>query len=112
MPMIADIWTNDIDSAGASPTLLPKGGSKYASPNGAVTSPMYFAPAYYAAFKAAGDSTHLVPVQGLIAIRKSALGSKGLESGARKQFPVDGDQDKVVDEGGGSYEAITGIFVG
>ena len=58
MPMIADIWTNDIDSTGASPTLLPKGGSKYASPNGAVTSPTYFAPAYYAAFKAAGDSTH------------------------------------------------------
>ena len=51
LQMIKDIWAGDIDSA----TKLPKGGSNYGSPSSAVTNPSYFAPAYYAAFKAAGD---------------------------------------------------------
>jgi hypothetical protein len=55
MQMIKDIWASDIDGAG---TLLPKGGSNYGSPSGAVTNPSYFAPAYYAAFKAAGDTNN------------------------------------------------------
>jgi endo-1,4-beta-D-glucanase Y len=54
LTMINDIWANDIDSAG---TKLPKGGSGYGSPTSAVTSPSYFAPAFYRAF-AAVDSAH------------------------------------------------------
>jgi hypothetical protein len=54
LKMIGDIWKSDIDSG----TLLPKGGSNYGSPSSAVTNPSYFAPAYYAAFKAAGDSNN------------------------------------------------------
>ena len=55
MTMIGDIWKSDIDGGG---TLLPKGGSNYGSPSSAVTNPSYFAPAYYAAFKAAGDTNN------------------------------------------------------
>jgi len=54
LTMINDIWANDIDSAG---TKLPKGGSGYGSPATAVTSPSYFAPAFYRAF-AAVDGAH------------------------------------------------------
>jgi endo-1,4-beta-D-glucanase Y len=54
LTMITDIWANDIDSAG---TKLPKGGSGYGSPTSAVTSPSYFAPAFYRAF-AAVDGAH------------------------------------------------------
>jgi endo-1,4-beta-D-glucanase Y len=50
LKMIADIYSKDIDSS----SNLPKGGSNYGS--GDPTNPSYFAPAYYAAFKAAGDS--------------------------------------------------------
>jgi len=54
--MISDIWSKDIDSG----TKLPKGGSNYAAPTGTsgtgITNASYFAPAYYTAFKAAGDS--------------------------------------------------------
>jgi endo-1,4-beta-D-glucanase Y len=57
MQMIKDIWASDIDG-GTNGTLLPKGGSNYGSPSGAVTNPSYFAPAYYAAFKAAGDTNN------------------------------------------------------
>jgi len=53
MTMIGDIWTHDIDGGG---TNLPKGGSNYGSPSSAVTNASYFAPAYYSAFKAAGDT--------------------------------------------------------
>jgi endo-1,4-beta-D-glucanase Y len=56
MAMIADIWSKDIDSG----TLLPKGGSNYGAPSGTggtnITNPSYFAPAFYKAFKAAGDT--------------------------------------------------------
>jgi hypothetical protein len=52
--MINDIWANDIDNAG---TMLPKGGSGYGSPASGVTSPSYFAPAFYRAF-AAVDGAH------------------------------------------------------
>jgi endo-1,4-beta-D-glucanase Y len=44
LSMIRDIWTYDIDSS----SLLPKGGSTYASAN--PTNPSYFAPAYYKEF--------------------------------------------------------------
>jgi endo-1,4-beta-D-glucanase Y len=54
LTMINDVWANDIDSAG---TKLPKGGSGYGSPASAVTSPSYFAPAFYRAF-AAVDGVH------------------------------------------------------
>jgi len=54
LTMINDIWANDIDNAG---TMLPKGGSGYGSPVSAVTSPSYFAPAFYRAF-AAVDGAH------------------------------------------------------
>ena len=54
LTMINDIWANDIDSAGSK---LPKGGSGYGSPVSAVTSPSYFAPAFYRAF-AAVDGAH------------------------------------------------------
>ena len=56
MTMISDIWSKDIDSG----TKLPKGGSNYGAPTGTsgtgITNASYFAPAYYTAFKAAGDS--------------------------------------------------------
>ncbi len=56
MTMIGDIWTSDIDSG----TKLPKGGSNYGAPTGTsgtgITNPSYFAPAFYKAFKAAGDT--------------------------------------------------------
>jgi endo-1,4-beta-D-glucanase Y len=55
--MIAAIATSDIDfGASNSGTKLPKGGSSFGSPAIDVTSPAYFAPAYYTAFKAAGDT--------------------------------------------------------
>jgi endo-1,4-beta-D-glucanase Y len=54
LTMINDIWNHDIDVGG---TNLPKGGSNYASPSGAVTNASYFAPAYYRAF-AAVDTGH------------------------------------------------------
>ena len=58
MTMISDIWSKDIDSG----TMLPKGGSNYAAPTGTsgtgITNASYFAPAYYKAFKAAGDSNN------------------------------------------------------
>jgi hypothetical protein len=56
MTMIGDIWKSDIDGGGTSPTYLPKAGSNYGSPSGAITNASYFAPAYYKAFKAAGDT--------------------------------------------------------
>ena len=58
LTMISDIWLKDIDSG----TLLPKGGSNYGAPTGTsgtgITSASYFAPAYYKAFKAAGDTNN------------------------------------------------------
>ena len=58
MTMISDIWSKDIDSG----TMLPKGGSNYGAPTGTsgtgITNASYFAPAYYKAFKAAGDSNN------------------------------------------------------
>jgi endo-1,4-beta-D-glucanase Y len=80
MGMISDIWTNDIDSGG---TNLPKGGSHYTSPSGTsglgITNPSYFAPAYYTAFKAAGDSHDWAAVNSAVytALGKLA-GSNGL----------------------------------
>jgi endo-1,4-beta-D-glucanase Y len=80
MGMISDIWTNDIDGGG---TNLPKGGSHYTSPTGtsglAITNPSYFAPAYYTAFKAAGDTHDWASVSTAVytALGKLA-GSNGL----------------------------------
>jgi endo-1,4-beta-D-glucanase Y len=80
MGMISDIWTNDIDGGG---TNLPKGGSHYTSPTGTsglgITNPSYFAPAYYTAFKAAGDSHDWASVNSAVytALGKLA-GSNGL----------------------------------
>ena len=80
MGMISDIWTNDIDGGG---TNLPKGGSHYTSPTGTsglgITNPSYFAPAYYTAFKAAGDSHDWAAVNSAVytALGKLA-GSNGL----------------------------------
>ncbi len=58
MTMISDIWSKDIDSG----TMLPKGGSNYGAPTGSsgtgITNASYFAPAYYKAFKAAGDTNN------------------------------------------------------
>lgn len=71
MQMIKDIWASDIDG-GTNGTLLPKGGSNYGSPSGAVTNPSYFAPAYYAAFKAAGDTNNW---DGVISAVYSSLNS-------------------------------------
>jgi endo-1,4-beta-D-glucanase Y len=57
MNMIKEIWSKDMDGGG---TNLPKGGSNYQSPTGSgglqITNASYFAPAYYKAFKAAGDT--------------------------------------------------------
>jgi endo-1,4-beta-D-glucanase Y len=77
LTMINDIWANDIDSAG---TRLPKRGSGYGSPASAVTSPSYFAPAFYRAF-AAVDSAHdwagvITAVYGVIG--GTIAGSNGL----------------------------------
>ena len=59
MAMISDIWAKDIDG-GSGGTMLPKGGSNYGAPTGTsgtgITNASYFAPAYYKAFKAAGDT--------------------------------------------------------
>ena len=82
MKMIGDIWSKDIDS-GASGTKLPKGGSNYGAPTGTsgtgITNPSYFAPAYYTAFKAAGDSNDWASVNSAVytALGKLA-GSNGL----------------------------------
>jgi endo-1,4-beta-D-glucanase Y len=79
LAMISEIWSSDIDSA----TKLPKGGSNYASPTGTsgtgITNASYFAPAYYTAFKAAGDSNDWDSVNSAVysAIGKIA-GSTGL----------------------------------
>jgi endo-1,4-beta-D-glucanase Y len=54
LTMIGDIWSHDIDGTG---TKLPKGGSNYGSPTGAITNASYFAPSFYRAF-AAADSAH------------------------------------------------------
>jgi len=77
LKMIGDIWTSDIDGGG---TKLPKGGSNYGSPTGAITNASYFAPSFYKAFKAAGD-THdwdgvVTAVYG--AINGPLAGSNGL----------------------------------
>jgi endo-1,4-beta-D-glucanase Y len=52
MSIISQIWSKDIDSA----SKLPKGGSNYGATSSDPTNPSYFAPAYYQAFKDAGDS--------------------------------------------------------
>ena len=80
LTMIDDIWANDIDSAG---TKLPKGGSGYGSPASAVTSPSYFAPAFYRTF-ATVDGAHdwasvITAVYGVIG--GTIAGSNGLIPG-------------------------------
>ncbi len=75
--MISDIWTSDIDGGG---TKLPKGGSNYSSPSGAITNASYFAPSFYRAF-AAVDSGHDwngVATAALSAVNGSISGSNGL----------------------------------
>jgi endo-1,4-beta-D-glucanase Y len=51
--MISDIWTHDIDKS----SMLPTGGSNYATTSGSATNPSYFAPAFYKAF-ATVDAGH------------------------------------------------------
>lgn len=79
MAMITDIWSKDIDSG----TLLPKGGSNYGAPTGTsgtgITNASYFAPAYYKAFKAAGDSNNWDGVVSAVYTAIAAIsGSNGL----------------------------------
>ncbi len=76
LKMIADIYTRDIDGT----SKLPKGGSNYASTSGSVTSPAHFAPAYYSAFKTAGDSNDWQSVINAVytVINGSLAGSNGL----------------------------------
>jgi len=57
---LGNIWSKDIDAS----TKLPKGGSNYSS--SATTNPSYFAPAYYNAFKAAGDSNDWASVNAAV----------------------------------------------
>jgi hypothetical protein len=82
MTMISDIWSKDIDS-GSGGTMLPKGGSNYGAPTGtgstSITNASYFAPAYYAAFKAAGDSNNWDGVSSAVYTAIGAIaGSNGL----------------------------------
>ncbi len=51
--VIGDIWAHDIDKS----SMLPTGGSNYATTSSSPTNPSYFAPAFYKAF-AAVDSGH------------------------------------------------------
>ena len=77
LTMITDIWNSDIDGAG---TKLPKGGSNYGSPSGAITNASYFAPSFYKTF-AAVDSGHDwngVSTAVYKAIGGSIAGSNGL----------------------------------
>jgi len=52
--LMKDVWDKDIDGAG---TKIPKGGSNYGSPTGAITNASYFAPSFYKAFAAADTDT-------------------------------------------------------
>ena len=80
MTMIGDIWSKDIDSG----TKLPKGGSNYGPPTGTsgsgITNASYFAPSFYKAFKAAGDTNDWDGVVTAVygAINGSLAGSNGL----------------------------------
>ena len=82
MTMISDIWSKDIDG-GAGGTMLPKGGSNYGAPTGtgstSITNASYFAPAYYKAFKAAGDGSNWDGVVSAVYTAIGAIaGSNGL----------------------------------
>lgn len=75
--IISDIWSKDIDKS----SMLPTGGSNYAnSTSSRLTNASYFAPAFYKAFKAAGDTNNwdgvVTAVYGVIGGGLS--GSKGL----------------------------------
>jgi endo-1,4-beta-D-glucanase Y len=75
--MLNDIWTSDIDGGG---TKLPKAGSNYGSPTGAITNASYFAPSFYRVF-AAADSAHDwtgVAAASLSAVNGAISGSNGL----------------------------------
>jgi endoglucanase len=75
--MIGDIWSHDIDGTG---TKLPKGGSNYGSPTGAITNASYFAPSFYRSF-AAVDSGHDwggVATAALGVVNGAIAGSNGL----------------------------------
>jgi endo-1,4-beta-D-glucanase Y len=76
MALISDIWAKDIDKT----SHLPTGGSNYATTSGSVTNASYFAPAYYRAFKTAGDTNDwdsvVTAVYGVIG--GSLAGSNGL----------------------------------
>ncbi len=75
--MISDIWSHDIDGAG---TKLPKGGSNYSSPSGAITNASYFAPSFYRAFAAVDSANGWSGVAdaALSAVNGSISGSNGL----------------------------------
>jgi endo-1,4-beta-D-glucanase Y len=77
LKMLNDIWTSDIDGGG---TKLPKGGSNYGSPTGAITNASYFAPSFYRVF-ATADSAHDwngVATAALNAVNGAISGSNGL----------------------------------
>jgi endo-1,4-beta-D-glucanase Y len=61
LAMISEIFSKDIDPS----TKLPTGGSNYNKSSG-TTNPSYFAPAWYNAFKAAGDTSDWASVNAAI----------------------------------------------
>jgi endo-1,4-beta-D-glucanase Y len=75
--MIKEIWSKDIDGGG---TKLPKGGSNYGSPTGAITNASYFAPSMYRVFATAdsADDWNGVAAASLAAVNGAISGSNGL----------------------------------
>ena len=78
--LIAEIWAKDIDKT----SMLPTGGTNYGnSTAGRVTNASYFAPAYYRAFAAAGDTNNWA---GVVSAVYSVI--NGGLSGANGLFPA------------------------
>ena len=76
LTMIGDIWTHDIDGGG---TNLPKGGSNYGSPTGAITNASYFAPSFYKAFAAVDTHNWAAVITAVYnVINGTIAGSNGL----------------------------------
>jgi hypothetical protein len=79
LKMLNDIWASDIDGGG---TKLPKAGSNYGSPTGAITNASYFAPSFYRVFAAAdsasGHDWTGVAAASLSAVNGAIAGTYGL----------------------------------
>ncbi len=95
MSIISQIWSQDIDSA----SKLPKGGSNYGS--GDPTNPSYFAPAYYAAFKAAGDSNDWDSVIAAVYSSISKLMTNTNSNGLFAAWCSNGCSQSSTNKGGG-----------